>query len=868
MSSKSTVSRLLGQVLSWVSPEPPPAVPFTLQAARAMTERNQFSQLLAYRHFDEEDNICYLEDADGPAVGLAYEIGALSVAGTDAETQIEAIFHACPENTVVCFGKLSTPQVEGYLNLWAQARLDKNENPLLRAMALARRQFMLETATGPSMLPTTRMHPRMTQNYLLVRVPFDGDLTDERDLANFSRTIKTLKGTLKGALTALGVGGAEMDEAGLKVLLRQLLNPHIEPSGQILDAHPNKSLAEDLVSANTRVTVQSDGRVGFAGTAAVEPDVLMTALTADAFPRPLVLPAMAQTLGDPRMREDRVTAPYWAYTNVTVLHPDKAKDVLTGKKAALNKQTMSESPWFRSMMGYLYDRRDMVDALLQETSQGRTLVRAYTGINIYSHPEEAQSQTEEVKGLWRRAGFRLSEEKHISFPVFLASLPLQYSPAMDPANGGLQRAQLMSSLNAASMCHLQGDWRGSSPTQAGPLMVSRSGQLATFDLLESATNYNFVIVAASGSGKSFFAQELVSDFLSKKGIVRLIDVGRSYKRFCERMNGQNIIFDPDNPVSLNPFTGIRSPRDLDENMPLLKDLLRMMAYPLTPEEETPPYQYQLLEEAVTQAWQIKGEQTELVDVCAWLEAHDDRGADLALQLRPYSQGRYRKWFSGPRSISFDQPLVVVELEELKKDSNLQAVVMQLMMFQITNEMYLSDRAIPKMLAIDEAWDLMGGMKTGRFIETSFRRARKYNGIAGVITQSFEGFEKSAAARAAIENAAWQFVLRQRPESLEFAVEHKRIVSDPYSLELMRSVQSGDGYSEVFVRAEAGYGLYRFVTDRHTYYTFTTKPADINRIAALTNSGVSLAQAIDQLAQADYVAMWGHEVDIGAGRGRA
>jgi len=39
---------------------------------------------------------------------------------------------------------------------------------------------------------------------------------------------------------------------------------------------------------------------------------------------------------------------------------------------------------------------------------------------------------------------------------------------------------------------------------------------------------------------------------------------------------------------------------------------------------------------------------------------------------------------------------------------------------------------------------------------------------------------------------------------------------------MRTVRSGKGYSEVFVRGEDGAGLYRFVMDRHSYYTFTTK----------------------------------------------
>ena len=58
----------------------------------------------------------------------------------------------------------------------------------------------------------------------------------------------------------------------------------------------------------------------------------------------------------------------------------------------------------------------------------------------------------------------------------------------------------------------------------------------------------------------------------------------------------------------------------------------------------------------------------------------------------------------------------------------------------------------------------------------------------------------------------------------------------------------------------GSGLYRFVTDKHSYYTFTTNPVDINRIDALTKDGMSIVDAIDKLAREDYARMWPEEVD--------
>ena len=852
--------RKLGKSLNeWLRPSAVAEVPLTIAQAAMLTERNRFTDLFGYRDFDEETKLCFMDEGDKIAIGFMLAINPLISAGIDAESQIEAVINACPEDTVLQFSVMSSTQIEGYLDAWCRARTDNCTNPLLLQIAKRRKTFMLATATGPSMLPQARLHPRMTQHYLSVRLPYKGEMTDGVELNLFKKSIVDLRSTIMGALTGASISSEVLGEGQIKFMLREMLNPHLSPAERLSASVPGLPMHKDLVDRNTRVTVEPSGSLGFSSEATGKADVVMTPITIDSLPRMLTLPMMAQTLGDPVAWDERITCPYFCYTTIHVLGADNARDSLTGKLALLNKQTMTESPWYKSMMGHLFERRDMANQLLGQTRNGHRLVRAYAGVNIYTPPEEMRSQIEYVKGLWRRAGFRASEERYIALPAFIASMPMQYTPIMDPPNKGLQRATLMHSLNAAALVPVQGDWRGTSPAQAGPLFVSRRGQLACFDLLQTTINYNFIIVAASGSGKSFLANEIVSDFLSKGGMARLIDVGRSYYRFCAVMGGENVVFSAENPVSLNPFSDIKDLQDLSEMMAMLKDLLRQMAYPLTPEEETPPWQYAAIEEAIQGAWESKREKTELADVYNWLNDHGDpRAADLAFQLKAYAFGRYSAWFSGARSVSFKNPLVVIELEELKSDPQLQAVVMTLVIHQVTKEMYLSDRKIPKLLAIDEAWDLLGGVRTGKFIETAFRRARKYNGIAGIITQSYEDFEKSAAAKAAIENAAWQFILYQRAESLSFAVNNKRIVSDNQTIEMIRSVRSGAGFSEVYVRGESGSGLYRFVTDKHSYYTFTTNPKDINRLKTLTDSGLSIAVAIDKLAMADYSKMWGEE----------
>lgn len=863
------LKKLSRAILDWVAPSLPGPVPATLGTALAMTQRERFSSLLSYRHFDEDYGIAVLDDATHPAAGFVLAFSPLLVAGKDAEAQFEAIINSCPPNTTLQFGKISSNQVADFVDGWAYSRLKGTDDPVLRQMALRRREFMLATAAGPSLLPEGSLHPRTIQYYLSVRVPYTGELTSREQMDTWLTQVRDLRNSMQGILKGMGIQSEPLTETQLKFLLRELLNPHLSSQERVKRTSDKTPYYLDLVDGETRIAMGEGGSIGFSREAGNSPPVVVVPITIDAPPQSLSLYEMAGVLGHPNSREDRITVPYWAYTNIHVLDFEDARDSLTAKFGVLNKQTMSESAWVRSMMGFLYERKGHVENLLSETRSGRKLVRAYSGLNIYAPPEQAKIQAEQAMGLWRKTGFRVSAERYISLPVFIASLPLQYTPRMDPPNGGLQRASLMSSLNASTLLHVQGDWVGTGPLRkerkdgsvekygAGPLLVSRKGQLASFDLLQTAINYNFVVVAASGSGKSYLTNEIAADFLSKGGMVRIIDVGRSYEKVCRNLNGEFIVFDPQRPPSLNPFTNIRTRADMDEMMPMIKDLIRLMAYPLTEEKDTPAFEYQLIEKAVNEAWIQQNDKAELRHVYEWLMSfNDSRAADLALQIEPYAIGRYSRWFSGPRTVDFNKAYAVVELEELKQDASLQAVVLQLVMHQVTKEMYLSDIRRPKLLIIDEAWDLMGGLKTGRFIETAFRRMRKYNGIAGVVTQSFQDFDKSQAARAALDNAAWQFILHQRPESLEYAKTNQSIVADEMSYDLLSTVKSGNGYSEVFVRGETGSGLYRFVADRHTHYLFTTQAMERGRLVSLVESGLPMEQAIDQLATEDYRKRWG------------
>lgn len=859
-----SIGQYLNQVVSWLKPDNPGEMPVTASVSKALVGHQRFSELLSYRDVDDDRSLVYLDDGT-PAVGFMLQLAPLLVAGSSAEPALEAVIKACPADAVIQYGVLSMPQVGSFLDQWCQARVQKCQHPLLTQMAQRRAAFMKLTATGPSLLPSTRLHPRQQYYFLSVRAPYKGAPGNDKDFDLFIEDMVELRNSVRGSLKSTRMDSLVLGADEIKFFLREILNPHLTPEERLFKQVGTPFLNRDLVDRNTRISVEKGGRLSFAR-GDEKPEVVVVPMTVDLFPSETHLESTCRVLGAPESYDDRIAFPYYAYTTVHVLDREKSKDEMTMKLGILNRQTLSGSEWYRSMMSHLYRRRDHLAALDGLVQKEHRLVRAYNGINLYCHPDEARQAADYVRGLWTQSNFRLEIEPHLALPAFMASLPLQYSPAMDPPNKGMQRAQLCSSLNGAALSLVQGDWAGTGPSRGGPLLVSRRGQLASLDLLKTTTNFNFVTVATSGAGKSVFTNEIASDFLARGGLVRIIDVGRSYMRYCERNDGINMVFDPANPQSMNPLWGIENEEQLNELMPLMQDLLRQMAYPLR--ADAPDWEYSLIPKAVENAWRAHGPQTEMRHVYEWLKAHPDpRAKDLADQLATYAIGRLSRWFNGPRTMSFEGPLVVLELEELNSDKELRSVVLALAIQAITRELYLADRGIPKLLVIDEAWDLLGGVSTGKFIETAFRRIRKYNGIAGIITQSFSDFERTPAAKAALENAAWQFLLFQKPESITAAIRNEWIPEGGYEEKLLRSVRPGDGFSEVLVRGEAGIGLYRLVLDRHSYYTFTTTATEITAINNLVKAGNTMAQAIDVLAHRDYAAQYGTAVaDYLCGRG--
>ncbi len=565
-------------------------------------------------------------------------------------------------------------------------------------------------------------------------------------------------------------------------------------------------------------------------------------LAVSQFPRQMTQWQMTDAIG--QLFNDALQIPCPFVISLAVRSMDHEKSTAMTQMKYMNKDSTAKSPLAKFKPGAGKEYEDW-SHVRQRLAEGDRLVKVFYQVVLYTHPDSASFAERKVRDLYRANGWKLHKQSYLQLQSWLAMLPMMMTEGLFDDLKVLGRLRTITAYNAVTIAPLQGEWKGS--RRPSLLLPGRRGQIALwnpFDNLEG--NYNVAIAAASGRGKSVLTQEYIVSLVGSGGRVWVIDVGRSYEKTCRLLGGEFIEFTPDNHLCLNPFTFITA---FDESLELLKPLTASMVRPSSSASDE---EVAYLEKALKAAWQEKGNEASFTDVAAWLSTQSDPICkNLSHLLYPYTlEGMYGRYFEGACTLNLDNPFVVLELEELKAKKDLQKIILLVLMYQISQQMYLGNRRQMKSCIIDEAWDLLSGENAGaaQFIETGYRRARRYNANFVTITQSINDYFKNATSIAAYENSDNNLILGQKPEALDQLKESKRLTLDPFTEKLFKSLKKTDDYSECIIKSPSGLSVHRILLDPYARILYSSKGEEFEAVKALQAQGFSLQEAIAEVAR--------------------
>lgn len=261
----------------------------------------------------------------------------------------------------------------------------------------------------------------------------------------------------------------------------------------------------------------------------------------------------------------------------------------------------------------------------------------------------------------------------------------------------------------------------------------------------------------------------------------------------------------------------------------------------------------LVERAITEGIGRYGTNLDINKLCHILDNLKDRSGEpiegasnLADSLYPYTEeGVHGRFFKAGKAASFKEMLTVFEFEEIKDDKPLLAVVLQVILMQITMQFLCGDRTRKFMLIVDEAWMILD--YAASFLESFARTVRKYGGSLVVCTQDLSSFTKGAAQSAILESSTWKLIMQQSEVGLETFAKKEEYNN---ILGLIRSVRKCDRnkFSEVLFDTNGAKVVGRLAVDPYSAALYSTESDDYSFLKNQERLGVPKHEAILALAK--------------------
>lgn len=791
-------------------------------------EKNALADLLPYRSFIEESNVFINNNSYG------FMLETIPFSGADESTSkilAGLITQGFPEETVIQISCWASPNIDTRLKHWSLMRT--KAGPLFQRLTDNRRHY-LGTANQRSLLDSSSYLIRDYRCFVTVSLPGSPSALDIKTMESLQRSLLTSLQTMRGFARVL-------KPHEFLPLLSEWVNPCLESSEHELAWNERDPLNVQIPSPKTQFST-SPSKLSFN-----DDELSLICLSARKIPEYWAQWQMNDLIGDMYNDQLSMPCPFLSVLTLIISDQDKERTRAAVKFSRATKQNLEGASRF---MPVVQKQEQDWRWTQQALSSGDKLVKAHYQIVLYSRTEQLESAESAALALYESRGWKVVKEKYVQLQSWLAALPFIPSEGLIHDMIKMGRYKTLLSSNCANLSPLQGEWKGMSTPRI--LLTGRRGQPLFWDPFDNSEgNYNAAIVGKSGSGKSVFLQELCLALLGSGARVFVIDKGRSFMRLAKFLGGTFLEFNRKSNICLNPFSHIidTNPESFQESLKLLKPLIQIMA---KPSEGTNDWENAVIEQAIHSVWQDMGHKSTITQIAKWLAAQkDSRAHDLAQSLYPYTrEGGYGHFFEGESNVDLSNDFVVLELEELQGLADLQSVVMLVLMFQISQAMYLGGRKRHIACVIDEAWDLMGhSEQAAQFIEKGYRQARKYSSSFMTGTQGINDYHKTPAALSAFENSDWLVMLSQKPESIEALKQSGRLAMSSEMEKMLKSLHTRqDVYSESMIYGPQGYAVGRLFLDPFSLALYTSKGEDFAKIQTYMEQGLSVEAAIERFLQ--------------------
>ncbi len=338
-----------------------------------------------------------------------------------------------------------------------------------------------------------------------------------------------------------------------------------------------------------------------------------------------------------------------------------------------------------------------------------------------------------------------------------------------------------------------------------------NSSLILFDRF-SLENYNSVVFAKAGSGKSFTTKLEILRTLMFDTDVIVIDPEREYEYLADATGGRYFNISLTSEHHINPFDlpiprEDESPSDvLRSNIITLVGLFRIMMGGLTPEEDA------IIDRAISETYALKDISPDvdfgnitppLMSDFELVLAGMEGGSSLLQRISKYTKGTWAGFINQPTNVDINKKFVVFSVRDMEDE--LKPVAMYLVTHHIWNA--VRKELKKRLLVVDEAHWMMKSKDTASFLFGLAKRGRKYYLGLATITQDVSDFLNSPYGLPIITNSSIQLLLKQSPTSIDLVQKTFNLTDEEKFLLLESDVGEGiffAGMKHVAIKVLASY----------------------------------------------------------------
>jgi hypothetical protein len=361
-----------------------------------------------------------------------------------------------------------------------------------------------------------------------------------------------------------------------------------------------------------------------------------------------------------------------------------------------------------------------------------------------------------------------------------------------------------------------------------PLGINKqTGVPILFDNFHSSlTNYNMVIFAKSGAGKSVTMKTLISRSAVLMGVQSLaLDAEGEYSIVAESLGGINVVISPTSKTVINIFdieteivkdeiTGREKVvLNVENKVEDVTQALLTMAKGSTRSEEVNELTKQIIAESVAEEYAAHGinsdpnslfeaangefgsnmlgrKRKDMPTIGSWYrriqkKADDNKNPDynfhysyllkvMKQYIREYDG--QMAYFDGQSTFDLLEGTLFINLDISQLEEKFARPLAQQILLEWIWEKYVKKnsedrtKAAKKRVLVDEAWMLLPFPEAVDFLNTMARRARKRNVSLAIISQRFQDFYEKPEAQAVLTSSDTKLFLAQDKSEIQYLKE--------------------------------------------------------------------------------------------------